>query len=100
MYEDAAGTNDFNTEDAITVLDASSVAMSGKATDARLTGLVLNLTYAYDTETAGGNVTAGVDQSVVLQLGGIDNTKTRYVTFDITASTAIAINAETALETN
>ncbi len=100
MYEDAAGTNDFNTEDAITVLDASSVAMSGDATDARLTGLTLNLTYAYDTETAGGNVTAGVDQSVVLQLGGIDNTKTRYVTFDITASTAIAINAETDLETN
>ena len=100
LYVDAAGSNDYDTANAITVLDASSVAIAGDDTDGRISGTTLSLSYAYDTETAGGNVTAGVDQSVVLQIGGVDNTKTRSVFFDITRSSNIPIDATTGAETN
>ncbi len=100
MYEDASGTNDFDTSDAITVLDASASAMSGDDTDGRITGNAINLSYAYDTETAGGNVTAGVPQNCILQIGGTDNSKTRTIPFTISRSAAITVPAETAEETN
>lgn len=100
MYVDASGANDFDTVNAITVKDAGGVDIAGSKADGRIAGTTLTLSYAYDTETAGGDVTAGQDQSVVLQLGGIDNTKTRTVFFTITRSTSIPVNAETELETN
>lgn len=99
-YVDAAGGNDFDTANFLTANDASAVALAGDDLDSRITGLELNFSYAYDTETAGGNVTAGVDQSMVAQFGGVDNSKTRTVFFTITASTEILVNAETELETN
>lgn len=100
MYEDAAGTNDFDTADAITVLDASAVAMAGDDTDGRISGNTISLSYAYDTETAGGNVTAGVNQNCILQIGGVDKSKTRTIPFTITKSAEIIVPAETDLETN
>ena len=100
MYVDASGANDYDTANAITVLDASAVAIAGDDTDTRISGTTLSLTYAYDTETAGGNVTAGADQDVVLQLGGVDNTRTRSVLFTITRNANILVDATTELETN
>lgn len=56
--------------------------------------------YAYDTETAGGNVAAGQNQAMVLQLGGIDESKTSTIFFTISRTANIPINAETEQETN
>ena len=100
LYVDAAGSNDYDTENARTVPDSSGNPIAGDATDARLTGNTFNITYAYGTETDGGNVTANTDQDVVWQFGGVDNTKTRSVFFTITDSANIPVDLTTALETN
>ena len=100
LYSDAAALNDFDTLNAVTALDAAAVAISGTNADSRITGTVLSLTYAYDIETAGGNVTAGADQIVVFQIGGIDASKSRTVEFTITRSGSISVDATTAAETN
>lgn len=98
MYNDAAGLNDFDTANAITVKDSSGTAISGNATNA--TGTTISVSYAYDVETAGGNVTAGADQDVVLQIGGVDTSKTRTIPFTITRSSTIPVDASTDAETN
>lgn len=100
IYVDAAGGNDFNTANALTVPDAAGTPISGDDSDARITGFNLDLSYAFDTENAGGNVTPGQNQDVILQLGGINNTKTRAVPFTITRSANISVDATTELETN
>lgn len=100
VYEDAAGGNDYDTANAVTVPDASAVDIAGDALDGRITGNTLSLSYAYDTETAGGNVTAGQDHWVIFQIGGTDNSKTRSVRFQITKTGNIPVNAETEAETN
>jgi hypothetical protein len=100
LYKDAAGLNDYDTPNAITVKDDSGVDIAGNDLDARITGNTLTLTYAYDTETAGGNVTAGQDHIVVFQLGGIDASKRRSIEFTITRSALIQVDASTDAETN
>jgi len=100
LYKDAAGANDYDTANAITVKDANAVDIAGTDLDARITGNTLSLSYAYDTETAGGNVTAGQDQVVVFQLGGVDNSKRRAVEFTITRAANIPVDASTDAETN
>lgn len=100
LYKDAAGTNDYDTPNAVTVKDASGTDIAGNALDARISGSTLTLSYAYDTETAGGNVAAGADQIVVLQLGGVDNSKSRTIEFTITRSANIPVDASTEAETN
>ena len=100
MYKDAVGVNDFDSDNALTVLDASAVAISGDDTDGRISGFTLSLSYAYDTETAGGNVTAGIDQIVILQIGGIDSSKTKTIEFIISKSANISVDATTDIETN
>lgn len=102
LYVDAAGANDFGTSTAVTVLDASATAIAGSDADARVSSgsKTITLSYAYDNETAGGNVTAGADQEVILQIGGTDNSRTRSVAFTITRSDNILVDATTELETN
>jgi len=100
LYKDALDLNDYDTANAITVKDASAVNITGDDTDARISGTTLSLFYAYDTETAGGNVTAGTDQTVVLQVGGVDATKTKSIEFTITRSANIPVDARTDAETN
>ena len=100
MYADGSGTNDFDTVDAVTVPDAFAVAIAGNDLDARLVGNTLTATYAYDVETAGGEVVAGVDQNCILQIGGTSGTRTRTVEVIISRSANISIDATTAAETN
>lgn len=100
VYKDAAAGKDFDTANAKTVKDASGVDIAGTDLDARISGTILTIAYAYDTETAGGDVTAGVDQVVVMLLGGIDKSKTRTVEFTITRSASISVDLRTELETN
>jgi len=100
LYKDALDLNDYDTANAITVKDAGAVNIAGDDTDARISGTTLSLFYAYDTETAGGNVTAGTDQTVVLQVGGVDATKTKSIEFTITRSANIPVDARTDAETN
>lgn len=100
MYSDALGGNDFDTDNAVTVPDASGTPIAGDKNDARLTGNTITIAYAYDTETAGGNVTATQDQDVVLQIGGVDTSKTLYRAATIIRSSSIQIDGSTDLETN
>lgn len=100
LYKDAAATNDFDTANAVTVKDASASDIAGTDTDPRISGFTLNLSYAYDTEIASGNVTAGQNQTVILQIGGVDNSKTRSIEFEISKSANIPVDASTDLETN
>ena len=100
LYKDAAGANDFDTANAITVNDASGTPVAGDSLDARVSGNTINISYAYDTETAGGNVTASVDQIVVLQIGASDTSKSRSREFTITQSASIPVDATTDPETN
>lgn len=101
-YKDAAGANDFDTANFITALDASSVAMAGDETDARIVGDKIVISYAYDIEDAGGNVTPGTDQDMILYIGGdgAADTKSRVVEFTISRSTLITVDGRTDAETN
>ena len=99
LYLDGAAGADFDTTSAVTVQDASSADIAGDDTDVRITSNTLSLSYAYDTNTQAG-LSAGADKDVVLQIGGTDNSKSRTVSFTITRSTAIAIDASTEAETN
>lgn len=102
MYLDGATTSDFDTATAVTVDDASSVPVAGNKTDARIFavtgGYELRISYSYDTNTQAG-LSAGVDKDVILQLGGVNNTKSKTFSFTI-SSTSFATNAETEKETN
>lgn len=99
MYSDGAASADFDTSGAVTVKDASAVDIAGNALDSRISGNTLSIAYAYDTNTQAG-LPAGADKVVVLQIGGIDTSKSRTVTFTITASASIAVDASTEAETN
>lgn len=99
LYVSATSGN-YDTDNAVTVLDSSAGALAGDATDARLSGNTITAAYAYDTETGGGEVTAGVDHDMVLQIGGTDTTKTRTVFFTMTKTSTISVDGTTEAETN
>lgn len=103
MFEDGAGALDFNTSTAVTVDDASSVAVSGNQLDARIVpvGLEyeLRFSFAYDTQTQAGLI-AATDKNLVVRVGGTTATKERTVVFQVTRVAAIPVDATTQVETN
>ena len=99
MYSDGAGGLDFDTSSAVTVEDSAAVSVAGDATDARITGNTLSIEYAYASNTQAGLV-AGDPKDVILQIGGIDGSKSRTIPFTITESTSIVVDASTDAETN
>lgn len=99
------GLNDYDTATAVTVPDASANPITedggGSGIDSRLSGNTISISYAYDTETAGGEVSPGVSHDVYFHIGGTDNSKRRTIgPVTITASSAITIDASTEAETN
>lgn len=102
MYLDGATTADFNTATAVTVEDDGSVPIFGDKTDARIFavsgGYELRISYAYDINTQAG-LSAGVDKDVVLQVGGVDKTKSKTFNFVI-GNSSFSTDASSEAETN
>lgn len=102
MYLDGQALEDFDTADAVTVEDSSLVAVAGDNTDGRIFavtgGYELRFSYAYDTNTQAG-LSGGVDKDVVLQVGGVDLTKSRTLGFTI-SDVALSVDGSTDAETN
>lgn len=103
VYEDGAAAQDYATDTAVTVNDASAVALIGDDTDGRIVSVStyyeLRFSYAYDSNTQAG-LSAGADKDLVLRVGGIRDTKEREVTFTITRQSLINVDGSTDLETN
>lgn len=102
MYADGAAALDFDTSTAVTVEDSGSVAVAGDKNDARIFavtgGYELRFSYAYDTNVQAG-LSGGVDKDVVLQVGGVDATKSRTIGFTI-SDVALSQDGSTDAETN
>lgn len=103
MYADGAGVADFNATGAVTIDDASWVALAGDNTDARIVAVgddyELRFSFDYDTDTSAW-LTAGTDKDMIIQVGGVDNTKRRTVAFTVTRTSSISVDARSEAETN
>lgn len=109
MFTDGAGGIDFDTASAETVLDASGTAIAGSAGDARISGpdsdgnYLITAGYDYDGDTGAG-LAAGIDKSMTFQCGGFGvpnpGTQRRTVTFPVTRTATVPVNAVSDAETN
>jgi len=103
MFDDGAGALDFDTATAVTVEDASAVAVSGNAGDGRIVAVSdyyeLRISFAYDTNTQAG-LSAAIDKTLIMRVGGTTTSKERTVTIPVTRIATISVDASTEAETN
>lgn len=102
MYSNGLGSQDFDTSTTVTVEDNVPLAVAGDNTDARIFavagGYELRFSYAFDTNNQAG-LNAGEEKLVVIQVGGIDGTKSKTQSF-IIGNSAVNVDASTDAETN
>lgn len=98
MYVDGAGTNDFNTANAVTVTDAYAVAVNGLVSAAAVGGII-SFAYGYDINTQ-ASLAAGVDKQMVVLVEG-DGIASQAITyFTMTRSTIVPVTCAPTADNN
>lgn len=97
FFLNGPGANDFNTANAITVLDSSAAAVKGNvSTD--VVSSKLPFAFDYDGDTTGG--TAGTDKDVVFEVEGDGGATAAKTVFTISRTATINVTCSPGLETN
>ena len=98
FFADGAGSLDYNTGSAVTVLDDAGSAVKGNVQTDQVGGKIV-FTYDYDADTTAG-LTAGTDKDMIVLVEG-DGTATQQDTsFTVTRVASIAVTCSPSLETN
>ena len=98
FFADGAGAADFDTANAVTVLDSSGSPVKGVvSTDA--VANVISFAYAYDTDTTAG-LSAGVDKDMVVLVEGDGGVAQALTNFTVTRTTTVPVICEPAIDTN
>lgn len=93
-FLDGPATNDFNTADAITVLDSDGLPVKGTV------GGLSTITFGfdYDGDTIGG--AAGTNKQVVFECEGDGSATQKKTTFTLTRTAVVTASCEPGLESN
>lgn len=97
-YVDGAGSADFDTATAVTVLDSSGAAVKGNVSTDAVAGVV-SFAFAYDTATEAG-LSAGVDKDMVVLVEGDGGVAQAITFFTVTRTTTIPVTCEPDIDTN
>lgn len=97
FFLDGPASNDFNTANAITVLDSSAAAVKGNVA-ADVVSTKLQFAFDYDGDTTGG--TAGTNKDVVFEVEGDGGATAAKTVFTISRTATISVACSPGLETN
>jgi hypothetical protein len=97
-YVDGAGSQDFDTANAVTVNDASGNPMKGNVSADQVGGKILK-SYSYDTNNQAG-LTAGTDKAMVVLVEGDGGAGQAIAYFTMTRSTVVSVTAAPPTDTN
>lgn len=97
FFLNGPGANDFNTANALTVVDNTVAAVKGNVA-ADVIGNKILFAFDYDGDTIGG--TAGTDKDVVMEVEGDGDATAAKTVFTISRTATINVTCAPGLETN